>query len=166
MIKRKIFVKKVQNFSDDKVNKNATTDKDKTDLNNSNDINGTSYKHKSSKDSIRRKKYNPVKKKTFILGDSMIKHTKGWEMSSKIDHKHSICVRSFTGAKVRSMKNYVKQCVRGENPDHIIMHVGTNDFNSENNPERVAKSIADLVKGMVSEKRKVTVSGIISRNDE
>ena len=27
MIKRKIFVKKVQNFSDDKVNKNATTDK-------------------------------------------------------------------------------------------------------------------------------------------
>ena len=67
MIKRKISVKKVQNFSDDKVNKNATTDKDKTDLNNSNDINGTSYKHKSSKDDIKRKKDNPVKKKFLYL---------------------------------------------------------------------------------------------------
>ena len=47
---------KSSNFSDDKVNKNATADKDHTDLNNSNDINGTSYKHKSSKDYIRRKK--------------------------------------------------------------------------------------------------------------
>ena len=165
-IKRKIFVKKNGNFSDDKVNKNATTDKVKTDLNNSSDIIGTSYKHNGSKDDIRMKKDNPVKKEIFILGDSMIKHTKGWEMSSKIDHKHNIYVRSFSGAKVRSMKDYVKLCVRDENPDRIIMSVGTNDFNSEINAERVAKSIADLAKGIVPEKRKVTVSGIIHRNDE
>ena len=84
--KEKNICHKSGNFSDDEVNKNATTDKDKTDLNNTNNIIGTSYKHKSSKDDIRRKKNNPVKKKNFILGDSMIKHTKGWEMSSKIDH--------------------------------------------------------------------------------
>ena len=88
------------NFSDDKVNKKATTNKDKTDLNNSNDINGTSYKDKSSKDDIKRKKNNPVKKKIFKLDDSTIKHTKGWEMSSKIDHKHSIYVRSFSCVSV------------------------------------------------------------------
>ena len=46
------------------------------------------------------------------------------------------------------------------------MHVGTNDFNSENNPERVVKSIVDLAKGVVSEKREVPVSGIILRNDK
>ena len=45
------------------------------------------------------KKDNPVKKKIFILGDSMIKYTKGWEMPSKIDLKHSIYVKSFSGAK-------------------------------------------------------------------
>ena len=39
------------------------------------------------------------------------------------------------------------------------MHVGTNDFNSKNNPERVVKSIVDLAKGVVSEKREVPVSG-------
>ena len=65
----------------------------------------------------------------------MIKHTKGWEMPSKMDHKHSVYVRSFSGEKVRSMKDYVKPCVRDENPDHIIMHVRTNDLNFENNPE-------------------------------
>ena len=53
---------KSSNFSDEKVNKNAATDKDKTDLNNSNHINGTSCKRKSSKDDIKRKKNNLVKK--------------------------------------------------------------------------------------------------------
>ena len=47
---------KIGNFIDDKVNKNATTDEDKTDLNNSNDISGTSYKRRSGKDDTRRKK--------------------------------------------------------------------------------------------------------------
>ena len=46
------------------------------------------------------------------------------------------------------------------------MHVRTNDLNSEIYPERVAKSTVNLAKGMVSGKRKVTVSGIIPRNDE
>ena len=63
---------KNSNFSDDNVNKNATTDKDKTDLYNSNDVNGSSYKQKSSKHDIRMKKNNPVRKNMFILGDSMI----------------------------------------------------------------------------------------------
>ena len=51
--KEKDILQKNGNFGDDKVKKNATTDKDKTDLSNSNDNNGTSYKHKSSKDDIR-----------------------------------------------------------------------------------------------------------------
>ena len=74
----------------------------------------------------------------------MIKHAKGWELSSKIDHKHRIYVRSFSGAKVRSMKDYVKPCIRDKNPDHIIMHIGTNDLDCKSNPEGVAKSIVDL----------------------
>ena len=60
----------------------------------------------------------------------------------------------------------VRSCVRDENPDHIILHVGTNDLNSENNPERVAKSSVDLAKRMVSGNRKVAVPGIIPRNEE
>ena len=60
----------------------------------------------------------------------------------------------------------MKPCIRDKNPDHTIMHVGTNDLNSENNSEKVAKPIVDLAKRMVSQKRNVTVSGIKPRNDE
>ena len=60
------------------------------------------------------------------------------------------------------MKDYTKPCTREENPDHIILHVGTNDLSSDNSPERVGKSIVDLFQ----DNRKVTISGIIPRNDE
>ena len=64
------------------------------------------------------------------------------------------------------MKDYVNPYVKDENPDHLIMHVGTNNLNSKSNPERVAKSIVYLAKVTVSKERKVTVSGNIPRNDE
>ena len=64
------------------------------------------------------------------------------------------------------MKDYAKPCIREENPDHIILHVGTNDLSSENNAERVGKSIVDLAKSLLSENRKVTISGIIPRNEQ
>ena len=92
----------------------------------------------------------------------MVKHIKGWDLSAKLDHHHNIYVRNFPGAKVRSMKDYTKPCTREENPDHIILHVGTNDLSSDNSPERVGKSIVDLFQ----DNRKVTISGIIPRNDE
>ena len=108
-VKRKIFVNKVVNA----VLINSIK-MQLLNLSNSNDSNGTSNKCKSSKDGIRRKKDNPDKNKISILGGRMMKYTKGWELPSKIDHKHSIYARSFSGAKVRSMKDYVKPCVRGE----------------------------------------------------
>ena len=101
-----------------------------------------------------------------ILGDSMLKHVKGWDLSAKLDHHHSIYVRNFSEAKVRSMKDYTKPCTREENLDHIILYVRTNDRNSDNSPERVGKSIVDSAKNLFHDNRKVAVSGIIPRNDE
>ena len=62
---------------------------------------------------------------------------------------------------VGSMKDYEKLCIG--DPDHIILHVGTNDLNSEKN---VSFSITDLAKGLVNDKRKITIPGIIPRDDE
>ena len=50
-------------------------------------------------------------------------------------------------------------CIREDNPDHIILLVGTNELSSENDAERVGKSIVDLAKSLLSENRKVTISG-------
>ena len=64
------------------------------------------------------------------------------------------------------MKDYAKPCIREENPDDIILHVGTNELSSKNDVERVGRSIVDLAKSLLSENRKVTISGIKSRNDQ
>ena len=106
------------------------------------------------------------KKKIYILGDSMIKHLKGCDIPAKLKQHHSIYVQPFTGAKVRSMKDYVKPCIREDNLDHIILHVETNELSSKNNAEKVGKSIVDPAKSPLSENQKVIISGIIPRNDE
>ena len=67
------------------------------------------------------------KKNIFILGDSIVKHVEGWKLSKNVDRKHKVYVRSFSSAKVKPMKYYVKPCIRENNPDHGIIHVGTNE---------------------------------------
>ena len=106
------------------------------------------------------------KKKIYILFYSMVKHLKDWDISANLKQRHSIYVRPFTGTKVRSMKDYAKPCIREDNLDHIILHVGTNESSFESDAGRVRKSIVDLVKSLLSESRKVTISGIIPRNEQ
>ena len=105
------------------------------------------------------------KKKIFILGDSMVKDIQGWDISSKLHNKHKVYVRSFSSAKVKPMKDYSKPFIKQDKPDHLILPVGANDLASENNAERIAKSIADLAIGLVADDRTISVSSIVPRND-
>ena len=82
----------------------------------------------------------------YILGDSMVKHIKGWKLKKSIDQNHNVYVRSFSGAKVKCMKNYVEPSICKKNPDYVLFHVGTNELNSELPSERIAKSIIDVAK--------------------
>ena len=139
-------------ISEQHENKNEKNDKEKNDRGND--------KSKKAKIPIDDKKKN---KKIYILGDSMVKHVEGWELSKSTNQK--VYVRSFTGAKVKCMKDYVKPCIRENDPDHVIMHVGTNEMNSELPPERIAKSVIDVAKNVKTDTRSVSISGIIPRND-
>ena len=117
-------------------------------------------KSRKAKVPVDEKKKN---KKNYILGDSMVKHVEGWQLSKSTNQK--VYVRSFTGAKVKCMKDYVKPCIREDDPDHVIMHVGTNEMNSVLPPERIAKSVIDVAKNVKTDTRSVNISGIIPRND-
>ena len=46
-------------------------------------------------------------KSIYILGDSMMKHIEGWKLKESIDKNHNVYVRSFSGAKVKSMWSHV-----------------------------------------------------------
>ena len=63
------------------------------------------------------------------------------------------------------MKDQVKSCIKENNLEHVVIHVGTNDLNSETTPERIARSIADIVRNIKTEHRSVSISGIVLQND-
>ena len=52
-----------------------------------------------------------------------------------------------------------------KNPDYVIFHVRTNELNSELPPKRIANSIIDVAKNTQSDSRTVSISGIVSHND-
>ena len=67
----------------------------------------------------------------FILGDCMGKKLNGFLLTRKPKHKCLVKVRPFSSAKIRCMHDHVKPTIRDVNPDHVILHCGTNDLNSE-----------------------------------
>ena len=74
-------------------------------------------------------------------------------------------MRSFSGAKISCMMDLVKPTVRDINPDHIILHAGTNDLRTENTASQIAKANIDLATSLKNYDNTVTVSGIVPRLD-
>ena len=101
------------------------------------------------------------RKKKFISGDSLVKHVEGSKLSKDVDTKHKVYVRRFRSAKVKCMKYYVKPCVRENNPDHVIINVGTNKLDSERKAEIRSKSIIDVAKNVSTNTSAVSISWIV-----
>ena len=74
---------------------------------------------------------NNNKKKVFILGDSIVKHVQGWEITKTVDSKQKVYVRQFSCSNVSCMKDYMKSSICENNPDRIIFNAGTTDVPSE-----------------------------------
>ena len=105
-----------------------------------------------------------TKKNVIILGDSVIKHVNGYDIARKLD-KCKLFVKSFSGAKVWCLKDHVKPSLR-ENMDHFVLHMGTNDLNSDRSPELIAKSITDVGSSLKNDSLDVSISSIVVRNDK
>ena len=86
----------------------------------------------------------------------MVKHINGWEISKRLQSDCKVYVKQFSGARTKCMKDYMKHSLR-ENSDHFIIHVGTNDLNTERSPELIAKSIVDLATTLKGNPRDVSV---------
>ena len=116
---------------------------------------------------LRNKRSSTIEKKNiFILGDSMVKHIYGWEMNKKLNKKHKAFVRSFSGAKTTSMRDYIKPCLKENSLEHFVLHVKTNDLPSVKPADSIARSIITLAQEVIAEKRSVSISSIIPRNDK
>ena len=76
------------------------------------------HHHKKTQQHV--KKYDSI---TVILGDSMVKDLKGWELSND---KQKVIVKSFRGAKMRRLYWHAKPTI--EKPlENITIQCDTND---------------------------------------
>ena len=85
-------------------------------------------------------------------------------MSEKLNANCKVFGKTFWGAKIKCINDYIKQPVRNSS-DHFILHVGTNDMSSDKSPEEIARSIIDLATSTKNENHDVSISNIIIRVD-
>ena len=83
----------------------------------------------------------------------------------KVDTDCKVFVKSFSGATTQCMVDYMKPSIRTQ-PDHFILHVGTNDLTSNTPSDEIARNIINLASEMKSEKSDVSISTIITRADK
>ena len=103
------------------------------------------------------------RKKTLILGDSIVKNIEQWRFNKRI--KSSVAVKSFSGATTKGMKHHMKGCLEDNSPDSIILHVGTRNLKNKESVEDIDNDIMDVEISTRNEKTNVFVSGLTVRID-
>ena len=64
----------------------------------------------------------------LYLGIVLSTNVNCYLLTKKLRNEKLVKVRLFIGAKVRCMYNHVKPTIREFDPNHIILHVGTNEL--------------------------------------
>lgn len=107
-------------------------------------------------------KTSDERKKTIIIGDSIISKLKGWKMSDKSNRISTI---SISGSRVEDMKDYIKPTLKAK-PDNMIVHIGTNNLRSEE-PQVVAEKIVNICEQIErnSPDTTIAVSELTARQD-
>ena len=102
------------------------------------------------------KKFRKSRDITVILGDSIIKDVKGWEL---MDDSNKVVVKSFDGATTSQMKWHVKPTTK-QNPKNIL-HCSTNDINDDSDPQNVVEKIVKLAKSISKDCKVTSVSMLL-----
>ena len=102
----------------------------------------------------------------FILGDIMVKKLNGFLLTRKLNHKCLVNVQPFNSAKVRCIHDHAKPTARDFDTDHIILHCGTNDLNSDTTSSHISREIIDLTLSLKSDKNKISISLLTPRSDQ
>ena len=76
----------------------------------------------------------------------MIKTLNGYLLTKKIKQKHLVQLCPYLEAKTSSMMEHVKLPIREINPDHIVLHAGTNELRTENTVSQIKKATTDQAK--------------------
>ena len=130
------------------------------------DDNSPQVKLRENKNPINKVNHGVVhsasKKEIIIVGDSMIKHVNGREVS----RDYSAKIRCHPGATTDDNIDYVRPTAR-KKPDMIIIHTGTNDIqNKVNTLQKVRKVITTIKEIDVNNEIQIAFSSVIHCNDQ
>ena len=97
-----------------------------------------------------------------ILGDSITKYVEG----DKLSRKHKVKSTSFSGAVIEDMNDYVKPLLR-RNPKNVILHVGTNNLQSDR-PKSIKSKFNKVIQTIREEKPgvRIAISALTTRTDD
>ena len=70
--------------------------------------------HKSGNNPLLKLNKENLKKKTLIIGDSIVKHIDGWRLNKRM--RSTVSVRSIPGATTKGMIHHVKGCLVDTSP--------------------------------------------------
>ena len=148
-------------------NVNATQD----DPNNDHKISATAPKqvngknnrtpHTNDKETRQTSQYPNV----AIVGGSMLKHINPAQLRRSTT-SFNTQIRTFPGAKVSDMEYYVKPTL-ARAPDHLILHVGTNNVR-QSSAQEITNAISMLGQNIKKElpTMNLAISEVITRNDD
>ena len=73
-------------------------------------------------------------------------------------------MKDFSESTTEDIMTYIKPPLK-RNPGHFIIHLGTNDLRSNQDPETIAKHIAKVANNSKTDTNKKLISGIVPRRD-
>ena len=161
-------LKKSQSVADTKKSSHIATKEKISRVNDRNDDtqgSNKTYEKKSKNidnDKKTEKNNNAKKKVTYIIGDSIVKEVKGWNLSNE---ENKIIVKPFSGAKTECMKSYIIPAKKAD-PDCVILHVGTNDLSTQLTDAEISTNIINLALELKTDNNAVIVSSLTLRNDK
>ena len=94
----------------------------------------------------------------------MLKYLNDWKISKEVKSDCKICFKHFSSTIANFMEVYKKPSLRND-PNHIILHVGTNGSILDRTSQTIATSIVNLVRSMKGENCDASISNIILRTD-
>lgn len=96
----------------------------------------------------------------------MLKFVNGRKLSNLFSHQSSTYVKTFPGATVEDMSDYVMPSLHSK-PSEVILHVGRNDVKTSE-PREIAEGIVNL--GLKIQNHSpdcnITISSLILRADD
>ena len=99
---------------------------------------------------------------SVIIGESIIKNIKEWELSNELE---IFVVKFFGGATTKDVESYIQPTIERA-PSNVILHCGTNDLKASTDPEQIAENIINIAKSIKTDKNNVIISELTPQNDQ